>query len=488
LLMDPSADASLKTCFVRLDVILEARLSSAGDARWEQVDSYSCIMGAGDKEADLLAQTGSACVPALTDTTTFEWKVSAETAYLKGMGNVTDPDIVLPTQVYLSLGTDGYIEDPFNGQLYSVEIWGDAFSGCDFLRTVTFQDGAAILKNEMCLAGSIGMFSDCPNLIAVNNIPQSVTSMNGTFKNCTALEIAPVIPDGVTQMVGCFKFCTALAEIPEIPESVLDLRNCFNGCTAMQGTAVLPKSFIEGSENRSLEGAYENCISLEAISAECCPKALKADYFENSVSLSYLLEHVSSGLCTSCHIATGEFEADGLTVYMDEILEEDYLDCMEFLDQAMPEDLKAACSTLTITYNLNKYDIKGVSVDGFATFPEGNAYVKINKELYDPSVGNWNLGDEGYTVSHELAHCFDTNYSTYPNHSYSAKWQELHNREGAAIAEKWYDPVYYAGYTIFEKRMETFAMAVGAYFAHPQWLEVHCPGMYAYVDAIWGNE
>lgn len=189
---------------------------------------------------------------------TFRWEIRDGTAVITGIGDVAAGDVVIPAQIYLSRRDGAYVEDPLRGTLYPVAVAGDAFSGCDTIRTVTFEDGVSIVNNEMSVK-SVGMFSRCPNLEAVSNIPDTVTSMAYTFLSCPSLVSVDALPAAVTSLRCCFYECAALEAVPEIPEGVTDMTGTFTGCSSLTEGPAIPESVTDLTE------CFKDCASLTSL-------------------------------------------------------------------------------------------------------------------------------------------------------------------------------------------------------------------------------
>lgn len=461
LLMDYYAEEQYQNCILKLDIVIEGKQDTEDD--WEFLDSHTEIFES-EASDDVLTQLYSIPVrrPLLTGTTSFHWEVTEDTAYLTGIGNVAEADIVLPNRVRLSPSFDTFLEDPVNGTEYPVVITGSAFSGCETIRTVTFPDNATIQNDQMHL-DDVGMFEDCIHLTAVYNIPDSVTSMKETFQNCTDLEL-----------------------IPNIPVSISLMDSCFSGCVSLTGTAAIPASIIHSYDYSALNTIYDQCSQLDSIEVDYCPDVMKPTVFSDTIPVHFVAEHAASGLCPVCHFGSIDTDIDGMNVVIDRAPEEIYNWFLDFVDNNVPDPFKATCAKLILTDDLAKYNNQyGAEIwDGFSTWPEGLAYIKIldyiGVELEDA------LFEMEYTIIHELSHCYDQNYSTTPHYSSSDKWIALHQKEGSA-ASKWYDRSAYNRLSEKDQRKETFAIATALYFTDPAKLERNCPEMFLYLQDLYQN-
>ena len=106
----------------------------------------------------------------------FAWEVRDGVAFLTGLGEVTQTDIVIPAQVSLVQTENGWTEAVESGAVYPVTVCGDAFRYCSELTTVTFNSGVVIEDNRMS-RNNYGMFVMCKALTGVYNIPDTVTEM-----------------------------------------------------------------------------------------------------------------------------------------------------------------------------------------------------------------------------------------------------------------------------------------------------------------------
>ena len=108
-----------------------------------------------------------------------------------------------------------------------------------------------------------GCFSQCRNLISVENIPSNVTDMCWCFFYCDSLITAPDIPSGVTNMSDCFDICTSLTVAPNIPSGVTDMEACFNSCIKLTQGPDIPSSVT------NMRYCFRNCISLQSVKIKC---------------------------------------------------------------------------------------------------------------------------------------------------------------------------------------------------------------------------
>lgn len=237
---------------LRLDVFLLTREQE--DSGWTELCAQTLVLGSGEGLGAVSALPAQ--IPALTDTLGFQWDVKDGAALLRGMGTVTEEDLVLPTRVSLVETDGGWMENVLEGEPYDVVISGKAFEGCKFLHTVTFQEGAVLSEGYRASSGAEISFANCTALEAVYGLPGDITDLNGAFRNCTALETAPELPASVVKLQDCFTGCTSLTQAPELPEGVANLNSCFSGCTALAEPPVIPDGVT------TMQGCFFDCASL----------------------------------------------------------------------------------------------------------------------------------------------------------------------------------------------------------------------------------
>ena len=453
LLLNHFAGEAYPGCILRLDILIEGKLEDG----WVLLRSYTDFSGTVASE-DILSSPAK--VPSLTAPVSFRWKIRDGAAYLQGIGNVTDRHVVLPSRVWLR--EDG-TEDPLEGTPYPVIIHGNAFNGCETISTVTFEDGAAVLDNQMHRDGE-GMFQNCPNLTAVYNLPDNVISMESAFRNCTAL-----------------------GQIPSLPGAVAQMDHCFSGCTALEGSVPIPMGVIDPEDASALGSIYENCPSLDAIEVSYCPDVIDPAVISETIPVRFVADHASSGLCPVCRFGSIDTVIDGLNVVIDRAPEEFYKWFLDYVDNQVPDLLKPACARLTLTDDLTRYNAyySDPRWDGFSTRPDGLAYIKI----LDPSCGTpeERIFEMEYTLIHELAHCYDLNFSTTPHQSSCDAWIALHRLEGDTAC-RWYTRDAYLALSEESQRMETFAITTALYFTDPEKLLRNCPEIFLYLEDLYETD
>ena len=362
-----------------------------------------------------------------------------------------------------------YREDPVNGKEYPVVILGDAFKNCDSLLTVTFQDGAKIRDDQMYWTRG-GMFSDCGSLLAVHNIPQTVTSMHRTFENCVSLSQTPVLPPALENLSQCFAGCSSMTQVPTLPDTITNISHAFKHCTSLTGTASVPGGAVDPTNWDILLYAYQDCPGLDIVYMDTCDSFPHTSYATDS-AVEYLWDHAETGICPYCKTANPMTTIlDNLTLVTDTMPAVMYSELVEFLTDIVPKDLLITCNRLTLTQDLAEYHPTLGSdpyILGFTYTPSCEAYVRFDFGGDIPRE----------TIYHEMAHCYDYYWDYLRNES---QWQSIHKAEGNT-ASQWYNYYTYAGYGPEDQRGETFAIALSKYFHDPSWLRANCPEMYEYM-------
>lgn len=175
-----------------------------------------------------------------------------------------------------------------------------SFDGIDNnpITSITFEDTVKpIYMDEY--------FRDLRELEYVENIPDSVESLEGTFSGCIALKTAPDLEHckNLLNLSSCFKDCTAMKNPPSIPESVKNLDSCFENCTELKegtdvshatgvitctrlysGCSTLNKAELP-PQAKIIDAAFENCINIKK--TPVIPETVEsmANTFQNNSSL-----------------------------------------------------------------------------------------------------------------------------------------------------------------------------------------------------------
>lgn len=194
-----------------------------------------------------------------------------------------------------------------------------AFQNCTSLETVTFEDGAQIVKF------GINAFKGCTALESVE-IPATVSTLGeSAFEDCSAL-VSVTIPTATTQL-GMYLFdgCTSLtdvvmnarpAELPgymfqncpitsfQIPDSVYKIgANCFIGTSLTEIVVPASVTVFEGY------GTFSECAELERVTILGDAKVICESMFEDCVMLSEVnlpssVEEIQEDAFRNCALLT----------------------------------------------------------------------------------------------------------------------------------------------------------------------------------------
>ena len=99
-------------------------------------------------------------------------------------------------------------------------------------------------------------FSQCENLVSLENFPSGVTDMRACFYGCENLTTVPDIPATVTSMMECFRYCRSLTTALNIPAGVYDMTRCFQYCEKLQSIK------MNCSYGVNFNGAFSGCDAL----------------------------------------------------------------------------------------------------------------------------------------------------------------------------------------------------------------------------------
>ena len=110
-------------------------------------------------------------------------------------------------------------------------------------------DGLSVTDMSAC-------FSQCENLVSLENFPSGVTDMRACFYGCENLTTVPAIPATVTSMMECFRYCRSLTTVPNIPSEVYDMTRCFQYCEKLQSIK------MNCSYGVNFNGAFSGCDAL----------------------------------------------------------------------------------------------------------------------------------------------------------------------------------------------------------------------------------
>ena len=110
-------------------------------------------------------------------------------------------------------------------------------------------DGLSVTDMSAC-------FSQCENLVSLENFPSGVTDMRACFYRCENLTTVPDIPASVTDMKECFYRCENLTTALNIPAGVYDMTKCFQYCEKLQSIKMNCNYGI------NFNGAFSGCDAL----------------------------------------------------------------------------------------------------------------------------------------------------------------------------------------------------------------------------------
>ncbi|MGP1531892.1 MAG: right-handed parallel beta-helix repeat-containing protein, partial [Treponema sp.] len=110
-------------------------------------------------------------------------------------------------------------------------------------------DGLSVTDMSAC-------FSQCENLVSLENFPSGVTDMRACFYRCENLTTVPDIPASVTDMKECFYRCENLTTALNIPAGVYDMTKCFQYCEKLQSIKMNCPYGV------NFNGAFSGCDAL----------------------------------------------------------------------------------------------------------------------------------------------------------------------------------------------------------------------------------
>ena len=90
------------------------------------------------------------------------------------------------------------------------------------------------LPSGLSVTDMSACFSECTNLVSLENFPSDVTDMRACFYGCENLTTVPAIPASVTDIQECFRYCKKLTTGPDIPSGVFNMTSCFQGCEKLE--------------------------------------------------------------------------------------------------------------------------------------------------------------------------------------------------------------------------------------------------------------
>ena len=112
------------------------------------------------------------------------------------------------------------------------------------------------LPSGLSVTDMSACFSQCENLVSLENFPSGVTDMRACFYRCENLTTVPDIPASVTDMKECFYRCENLTTALNIPAGVYDMTRCFQYCEKLQSIK------MNCSYGVNFTGAFSGCDAL----------------------------------------------------------------------------------------------------------------------------------------------------------------------------------------------------------------------------------
>ena len=103
-----------------------------------------------------------------------------------------------------------------------------AFADCTSLITIPTFSGNRILNLDQSFRNTL--------IEEVNQLPESINSMNGTFNGCSKLKKVTNLPKELITMKDTFQNCIMLEQIPVIPPRVENMESSFSGCSILEST------------------------------------------------------------------------------------------------------------------------------------------------------------------------------------------------------------------------------------------------------------
>ena len=165
-------------------------------------------------------------------------------AYLANNASSTEVNYIEVTGISAADLTGSYGSPPAPGAL------GQKIKAADPKKVaLKLPDGLSVTDMSAC-------FSQCENLVSLENFPSGVTDMRACFYGCENLTTVPAIPATVTSMMECFRYCRSLTTVPNIPSEVYDMTRCFQYCEKLQSIKMNCPYRVNFS------GAFSGCDAL----------------------------------------------------------------------------------------------------------------------------------------------------------------------------------------------------------------------------------
>ena len=275
--------------------------------------------------------------------------------------------ITLPEKMAISNGAFAYCKNLisihipvaclFDGSTGSY-IWGEAFQGCENLKTVTIAEGIKTI--------GYSVFADCKNLTSVK-LPSTIKQLevswpfSGVFENCESLKTIE-LPEGIEAINDAF-INTGITSIT-FPNSLA--KNLEYYRTTLQGCKNLTTVVFPNAQKKLNHGFFQNCeklssVTLSAQLEEIGDRAFDGCKMLRTIHLPNTLKEIGSFAFSKTGLI-GIVIPEGVTS-----LSYTFEDCKDLTSVSLPNSLKeigyrtfyrcSSLTTLTIPKNVTKiYD------------------------------------------------------------------------------------------------------------------------------------
>lgn len=188
------------------------------------------------------------------------WQVFRHTAFWKDPANRTNGGLYIGNCLV-------DVENTVSGE-YTVlpgteAVLDEAFQGCEKLTEVVLPDTLRAIGK--------GAFRNCRTLTQIT-LPHAVTKIAcGVFSHCISLHTAMLSPD--TKVIDDYAFCDCknLTSI-QLPDGLKELSySAFSGCEKLQSISLPGSLRLIGAtvfDPEWTENVFENCLSLETVTAQ----------------------------------------------------------------------------------------------------------------------------------------------------------------------------------------------------------------------------
>ena len=237
-------------------------------------------------------------------------------------------------------------------------IWGEAFQGCENLKTVTIAEGIKTI--------GYSVFADCKNLTSVK-LPSTIKQLevswpfSGVFENCESLKTIE-LPEGIEAINDAF-INTGITSIT-FPNSLA--KNLEYYRTTLQGCKNLTTVVFPNAQKKLNHDFFQNCeklssVTLSAQLEEIGDRAFDGCKMLRTIHLPNTLKEIGSFAFSKTGLI-GIVIPEGVTS-----LSYTFEDCKDLTSVSLPNSLKeigyrtfyrcSSLTTLTIPKNVTKiYD------------------------------------------------------------------------------------------------------------------------------------